>query len=112
MELASILFWIAVVIVAWLGLRNAISMLVGESQRGPLMPGQRLCHAISVFIYWGACGVAIYYRMWWVLAVGFIVELLLRKGIILSGDVVYRSEKEMRYVDTLQEPENNRERID
>ena len=97
MDLVSILFWIAVLIVAWLGLRNVITILSGSPQMGRLMHGQRLCHAISLFLYWGACGFAIYYRIWWPLAVGFMVELLFRKSIIRSGDVVYKREMGMLF---------------
>jgi len=97
MDLISILFWIAVVIVAWLGLRNVITILIGSSQTGPLKHGQHLCHATSLLLYWGSCGFAIYYRIWWPLAVGLIVELLFRKSVIRTGDIVYKREIEMLF---------------
>lgn len=97
MSFTSILFWIAVMIVAWLGLRNVITILIGSSQIGPLKPGQRLCHGISFLIYWGGCGFAIYYRIWWPLAIGLIVEFQFRKSVIRSGDIVYKREIEMLF---------------
>lgn len=97
MDLISILFWIAVVIVAWLGLRHVITILIGWSQTGPLKRGQHLCHATSLLLYWGACGFAVYYRIWWPLAVGLIVEVLFRKSVIRSGDIVYEREIEMLF---------------
>ncbi|RKY12425.1 MAG: hypothetical protein DRP65_01275 [Planctomycetota bacterium] len=97
MDLTSILFWIAVVIVAWLGLRNVITIFIGSSQTGPLKHGQHLCHATSLLLYWGACGFAIYYRIWWPLAVGIILELLFRKSIIRSGEIIYKCEIEMLF---------------
>lgn len=93
----SILFWAAIVIVVWLGLRNLISIIIGLSQTGHLKPGQCLCHAISLLLYWGACTFAIYYRIWWPLVVGLIVELLFRKSVIRSGDIVYKREIEMLF---------------
>jgi hypothetical protein len=97
MDLISILFWIAVVIVAWLGLRNVITIFIGSSQTGPLKPGQYLCHATSLLLYCGACGFAIYYHIWWPLAIGIIVELLFRKSVIRSGEIAYRREIEMLF---------------
>jgi hypothetical protein len=86
MNFNSALFWIAVAIVAWLGLRNLLSIVSGLSQTGPLKPGQRLCHATSLFLYWGACVFAVLYRLWWPLAVGVAIELVFRKSVIKSGE--------------------------
>ncbi len=89
----TILFWIAVIIVAWLGVvRNIVAILTGSSQMGPLKQGQYLCHTISMFLYCGACGFAIYYQIWWPLAIGIIIELLFRKSVIRSGDIARRGE--------------------
>ena len=85
------------VVVAGLGLRNLITIFFGSSQTGPLKPGQHLCHATSLLLYWGACGFAIYYRIWWPLALGIIVELLFRKIVIRSGEKVYKREIEMLF---------------
>lgn len=85
------------VVVAGLGLRNLITIFIGSSQTGPLKSGQRLCHATSLLLYWGACGFAIYYSIWWPLALGIIVELLFRKSVIRSGDKVYEREIEMLF---------------
>jgi len=87
----------AVVIVAWLGLRNVITIFIGSSQMGPLKQGQNLCHATSLILYWGACGFAIYYRVWWPLAVGIIIEFLFRKSVIRSGEIIYKSEIDMLF---------------
>jgi len=90
----TILFWIAIVIVAWLGFRNLISIIIGYSQTGPLKQGQRLCHATSIILYWGACAFAVLYLLWWPLVVGVIIEMVFRKSIIKSGEVVSRENKE------------------
>lgn len=82
----TILFWIAVIIVAWLGFRNLISIIIGSSQTGLLKPGQRLCHATSLLLYWGACVFAVLYSLWWLLAVGVAIELVFRKSVIISGE--------------------------
>jgi len=84
----SIIFWTAIIIVAWLGLRNLISIIIGHSRTGPLKPGQRLCHATSLLFYWGACAFAVLYHLWWPLVVGVIIELILRKSIIKSGQSI------------------------
>ena len=86
MNLNSVVFWIAVTIVAWLGLRNLVSIVIGSAQTGPLKPGQRLCHATSLLLYWGACVFAVLYQLWWSLAVGVILELIFRKSVIRSGE--------------------------
>ena len=86
MNLNSTLFWIGITIVAWLGLRNLISILIGSSQTGSLKPGQRLCHVTSIILYWGACVFSVLYRLWWPLAVGVILELIFRKSVIRSGE--------------------------
>jgi len=97
MDIKTIIFWIAVVIVAWLGLRHLIAIIIGVSSTGPLKSGQRLCHATSLLLLCGGCIAAIYYRIWWPLAVGLIVELLFRKSVIRSGDIVYKREIEMLF---------------
>lgn len=94
MNLNTILFWMGVFIVAWLGLRNLISFIIGHSQKGQLKQGQRLCHATSLILYWGACVFAVLYRLWWPLVVGFILELIFRKSVIKSGEVVTRENNE------------------
>jgi len=86
-----------VAIVLWLGLRNLISILIGSSQMGPLKPGQCLCHATSLLLFWGSCGFATYYRSWWPLLIGFTAELLFRKSVIRSGDIAYKREIEMLF---------------
>lgn len=90
----TILFWMGIVIIAWLGFRNLISIIVGHSQTGPLIRGQRLCHATSIILYWGACVFAVLYRLWWPLVVGVILELIFRKSVIKSGQVVSRENNE------------------
>lgn len=80
------LSWIGITIVAWLGLRNLVSIVLGSSQTGPLKPGQRLCHATSLFLYWGACVFAVLCELWWPLVVGVILEFLFRKSVIRSGE--------------------------
>ncbi len=85
MNLITILFWIVVVIVAWLGLRNLITIFVGSSLSGPLKPGQPLCHFTELLLYWGACLFAIITHSWWPLFISVIVGYLLRKLIIWSG---------------------------
>lgn len=86
MNLNSALFWIAVGIVAWLGLRNLVSIVLGSSQTGPLKPGQHLCHATSLLLYWGVCVLAVLCGSWRPLVVGVILEFLFRKSVIRSGE--------------------------
>lgn len=86
----TIIFWIAVIALAWLGLRNLISIIIGQSQAGQLKTGQRLCHATSLVLYWGACVFAIVYSIWWPLAIGVILELIFRKSVMKSGEIVSR----------------------
>ena len=90
MNTHTILFWIAVVAVAWLGLRNLISIIMGQSRTGKLKTGQRLCHATSLIILWGACAFAVVYNLWWPLAIGVILELIFRNIVIKSGEIVSR----------------------
>jgi len=77
-----------VVVVAWLGLRNLITIIVGVSSTGSLKFGQRLCHVTSLALFWGSCIAAIYYRIWWPLLVGFVAETILRNMVTWSGEVV------------------------
>lgn len=95
MNFITVVFWIAFVIVFWFGFRNIISIFVGSSQSGPLKPGQRLCHGISVLIYWAACSFALLYHSFLPLIVGVVIEKLFRRSIIRSGDKVYQRELEM-----------------
>jgi len=90
----DIIFWIAVVIVAWLGLRNLITIIIGYSQYGQLKTGQRLCHVISLLLFWLACVFAVIYSTWWPLAIGVILELIFRKSVIKSGEIVSRENSE------------------
>ncbi len=95
MNTHTIIFWVAVVAVAWLGLRNLISIIIGHSQTGQLKKGQRLCYATSIFIYWGACAFAIVYSLWWPLAIGVIIEIIFRKCVIKSGEIFTKRNSEM-----------------
>ncbi|MCH7557899.1 MAG: hypothetical protein IIB56_10640 [Planctomycetes bacterium] len=94
MNLNSTLFWIGITIVAWLGFRNLISIIIGHSQMGSLKQGQRLCCATSLILYWGACVFAVLYRLWWPLVAGVILELIFRKSVIKSGQVVSKENNE------------------
>lgn len=97
MDLITILFWLAVVIVAWLGFRSLITMFIGLSQTGPLKSGQRLCHAIELILYWGACIIAIYTHSWLPLITGVVIAFVFRRSVIRSGEQVYKLEKEMLF---------------
>jgi hypothetical protein len=97
MEFRNILFWMAVVIVAWLGLRNLITILIGSSQIGPLRPGQRICHATELVLYWAACLFAIFTHTWWPLAVGVIAGFFFRHSVIRSGERAHEREIEMLF---------------
>ena len=88
----SIFFWVAIGIVAWLGLRNLITIIIGHSRMGPLKLGQRLCHATSLLLHWSACFFAIFFRIWWPLVIGVCLEYLFRKATIKSGELVSRDE--------------------
>lgn len=84
----TILFWLFVAIIVWLGLRNLITIIVGTSHEGPLRPGQRACHAISLLLYWAAAIVAILLRAWWPLLAGWLLEIAFRYLVIWSGRAV------------------------
>jgi len=88
MDLITILFWLAVVTVAWLGLRNLITVFIGSSRTGPLKPGQRLCHATALILYWGACIIAIYAHSWLPLIIGVVIAFVFRQSVIRSGEQV------------------------
>ena len=85
MNVGTMFFWIAVAIVAWIGFRNLMSMITGLTHTANVKRGQRLCHATSLALYWGACILAILYRVWWPLAIGVFAESLFRKSVIRSG---------------------------
>jgi len=95
MDFFTVLFWIAFVIVFWLGFRNIIVIISGSSQSGRLKPGQRLCHIISLIIYWLACLFSLLYHSFLPFIFGVVIELLLRRSIIRSGNKAYRLEFEM-----------------
>jgi len=85
-KMKSILFLIAVGIVAWLGLRHLFSILTGWSQDGPVKPGQRLCHATSFVLLVGSSVTAVILKAWWLLLVGVASEHLFRRYIIWTGE--------------------------
>jgi hypothetical protein len=87
MSAQNIIFWIAVFIVAWLGLRNLISIIIGQSQTGKLKTSQRLCHTTSLIILWRSCAFAVVYNLWWPLAIGVISELIFRNSVIKPGEI-------------------------
>lgn len=90
----SILFWIAVGIVAWLGLRHIFSILSGWSQGGQLKPGQRLCHSTSLLLLMGSSVIAVIFKVWWPLLAGVVSEYLFRRVIIWTGKKFPLSEEE------------------
>jgi|GEM_PF-3594593 len=92
MDIKTIIFWIAVVIVACLGLRHLITIIIRVSSTGPLKSGQRLCHATSLLLLCGGCIAAIYYRIWWPLLVGTLSESIFRNSVIKSGEIVSKQE--------------------
>jgi len=85
-QMGTILFGIFIAIVAWLGLRHLISIIIGISSTGPLKTGQRLCHATSLFILWGSCFAAIFWNHWWFLPLAVVLEIIFRRTIIRSGE--------------------------
>lgn len=93
MDIKTILFWLAVVIVAWLGIRNLITIITGLSKR------QRLCAATGL-LFWGACLSAILDHSWWPLIIGavlayFFRQIIIRQPIIQSVEKVDKLENEM-----------------
>jgi len=90
----TILFWVAVGIVAWLGLRNLFSILSGRSQDGPIKQGQRLCHATSLLLLMGSSVIAGIFRVWWPLLVGVVSEQLFRRFTIWTGNKYPLNERE------------------
>ena len=81
-----IVIYVSTVIVAWLGLRHLISIIIGQSHDGVLKSGQRLCHFTSLVLLWGGCGGALYLHHFWPLVIAVVVEYVFRKAIIRSGD--------------------------
>lgn len=99
MDLRTMLFLGAIAIVFWFGIvRNIITIIIGESQAGPLKPGQILCHLTSILLHFTARGFAFYYHIFWPLAVGWIVESSFRKFIVMSGDIaaIEQGDEELR----------------
>ncbi len=90
----SILFWITIGIVAWLGLRHLFSILAGWSQDGQLKPGQRLCHATSLLLLMGSSVIAAIFIVWWPLLAGVVSEHLFHRFIIWTGKKFPLSEEE------------------
>lgn len=84
--MGTVLFWIAAVIVAWLGLRHLFSILSGWSQDGPVKHGQRLCHATSLLLLMGSSVIAVILKIWWPLLAGFVLEQLFRRFVIWTGN--------------------------
>ena len=82
----SVLFWIALLTVGWLGLRHLITIFVGSSQDGPLKRGQRLCHATSFLLLIGSSVTAAMFKVWWPLLVGVVSEHLFRHFTIGTGE--------------------------
>lgn len=95
MDFFTVLFWIAFFIVFWFGFRNIIVIITGSSQSGKLKHGQRLCHIISLVIYWVACLFSLLYHSFLPLIIGIVIEQLFRRTIIRSGNKAYRREFEM-----------------
>jgi hypothetical protein len=95
MDIVTVLFWIAFVITFWFGFRNIIAIITGRSLSGPLKPGQRLCHGISLCIYWVACLLALIYRSFLPFIIGFVIEQLFRRWIIRAGDKAHLPEYNM-----------------
>jgi Ankyrin repeats (3 copies)/Ankyrin repeat len=91
----QILLYISTAIIAWLGLRHLVSIIIGQSHEGTLKPGQRLCHFTSLMLLWGGCGTALYLRHFWPLIVAAAIEYGFRKAVIRSGEKVCKCEKEM-----------------
>lgn len=81
-----IIIYISTGIVACLGLRHLISIIIGQSHDGTLKPGQRLCHFTSLVLLWGGCGTALYLHHFWPLIVAVIVDYGFRKAVIRSGE--------------------------
>jgi hypothetical protein len=90
----SVLFWLAVGIVAWLGLRHLFSILTGCSQDGLLKPGQRLCHATSLLLLMGSSIIAVTFSIWWPLLAGVVSEHLFRRLTVWTGKTFPLSEEE------------------
>ena len=92
----SVLFWLAVGIVVWLGLHHLFSILTGYSQDGLLKPGQRLCHATSLLLLVGSSTVAVIYNIWWPLLAGVASEYLFRRLTVWAGKTFPLSEDKQK----------------
>lgn len=85
-----VVLYILTALVAWLGLRHLISIIIGRSQRGTLKPGQRVCHSVSLVLLWSACGFSLCLDSFWPLVVGSAVSFLFDRLVIWSGLKVHR----------------------
>jgi hypothetical protein len=79
--------YVLALIVAFFGLRHLIAMFIGFDQDGPLKPGQRLCHFISLLILWGSCLLSIYFFFFWMLVIGVFAEYIFRNVVVWSGKI-------------------------
>ena len=80
-----IIFWICTIIVGWLGLRHLITLVIGQSQEGPLKSGQKVCHFMEFLI--SVCGIflAIKLDSWLPLLVAMLIANLFHRFVICTG---------------------------
>ncbi len=91
-NLLTILFWLAIIIIAWFGIvRNIITIIIGFSQEGKLKSGQRLCHITSLLIYGGALILAIKNHAWIPIIIGIVLEYVFRITVRKSGEIVKKN---------------------
>ena len=91
-----ILFWLAVVFVGWLGLRNLITIFTR------VKPHTRPCYAIEFVLYTGGSVIAVVLDSWWPLFIGAFLAYSFHHFTIWSGKVARRQ------VDEIADPEEQR----
>lgn len=76
-----ILFWLALVFVGWLGLRNLITIFTR------VKPYTRPCYAIEFVLYTGGSVTAIILDSWWPLLIGAFSAYSFHHFVIWSGKI-------------------------
>jgi hypothetical protein len=74
-----------IIIAGWLGLRHLITIVIGQSQEGPLKSGQRICHFIEFLIYVGGIFFAFKLDSWLPLLAALLIANLFHRFVIWTG---------------------------
>lgn len=84
-----ILFWLAVIFVGWLGLRNLITIFT------IVKPYTRPCYAIEFVLYTGGSVTAVLLDSWWPLLIGAFLAYSFHHLVIWSGKIARKQVEEI-----------------